>query len=128
MGRARKKGNPEGAKEDRDSRLRAELQAAQETVNKIRKQLKLEPVSIPDEDALSCTLQQRISRCPHCLSESIDAGDYDGDKELTCVVTCADCGARWGERYDFVGAWWLHEPDEEGEPDPNESAEEQWGD
>lgn len=91
-------------------------------MDRIRKQLRLEPVSVPDEDGLTRKVLAKFGSCPHCGSEEIDAGNYDGDTELTCVVSCDDCGAIWGEKYHFMGAWWQNIPDDEEDDDDAEGA------
>lgn len=60
---------------------------------------------MPDNQKLYADrLKESFGKCPRCGSPDIDASDYDGDRTLSCTVTCSPCGLRWVELYRFEQA------------------------
>lgn len=47
-------------------------------------------------------LAEHFGQCPRCDSGDIDASDYDGDRTLSCKITCGKCGLVWVELYRFA--------------------------
>lgn len=77
------------------------------TLNEIEEKLSKEGFRInrprlDGDRTLTQRLLHKFGVCPYCESDSINAGDYDGDKTLSCKVTCDECGASWVEVYQFV--------------------------
>ncbi len=56
------------------------------------------------DEELTKRLEKASGKCPHCGSEDLTAGDWDGARVVSCRVTCDDCGATWYEHYRFVSA------------------------
>jgi hypothetical protein len=56
------------------------------------------------DKSITKQLQRHFGVCPYCQSDSINASDYDGDKTLSCKVTCDECDATWVEVYRFAEA------------------------
>lgn len=94
----------------------ATTELLQQEIDRRRKALGLPEAFWPEEDEFSLKLHKSFM-CPYCGGEDINAGEYDGDRELTCKVECGGCGARWVERYHFIGGWPIEEPDGEEEND-----------
>lgn len=57
-----------------------------------------------DDDELTKKLLSKFGCCPSCGSDSINAGDHDGDTVVSFACDCDDCGATWTEHYRFVSA------------------------
>lgn len=43
-----------------------------------------------------------MMQCPRCGSTDLDADDYDGDRVLSCQVTCDGCKLQWDELYRYT--------------------------
>jgi hypothetical protein len=100
------------AKKDRsqDRKLRGALDLHQREVDRLRRHFGLPPALVPDDDQITNKLFAANGHCPYCGSGDVDAGTPDGDLDVTTEVTCDACGAVWGERYRFVGAWGIESP------------------
>ena len=61
-------------------------------------------VSPEERKAYAEDVKAEFGACPRCKSTDIDASDYDGDRVLSCTITCAGCGLRWTELYRFEQA------------------------
>lgn len=60
-------------------------------------------------------LRNDFSHCPHCGSSDLTASDYNGDRILSCRVTCYDCGLNWLEEYQLIHCIDIQDiPEEEG--------------
>lgn len=80
------------------------LKLMQEDVNTYRKKLLLPEAKFLNQfdSAAEKKLFQNFGKCPYCEADA-DAVDYDGDRTLSCKVTCNRCGSTWVELYEFFG-------------------------
>jgi predicted Zn-ribbon and HTH transcriptional regulator len=107
---AKKRDNPEGARADRDDRLYLELQAAQNTVNKIREQLRQPAANFPPfrQNPIECKIFADPSSCPFCKSQDLGSiNRFDGatPDEETFERRCSDCHAAWIEAYRLTNVY-----------------------